>query len=170
MGEDPTAIREGIEATRQSMSETLGALAYKTDVPERVKEQVQATATAVAGAASDLSARLTEAATTAGVQVQATAADVATAASGVATRLTEAATTAGVQVQATAADVAGDLTAKAGEFSAKASELSAKAGELLQSPEAEAVASRLKSIDPRITAGIGIFALGYIVGLTVGRR
>lgn len=40
MGQDPSQIREEIEATRNEMGETVDALAYKTDVKTRVKESV----------------------------------------------------------------------------------------------------------------------------------
>ena len=42
MGEDPSQIREEIEATRNRMSETADALAYKVSVRARVKEKVTA--------------------------------------------------------------------------------------------------------------------------------
>ena len=40
MGEDPGAIREEIEETRERMGDTVDALAYKTDVKSRAKESV----------------------------------------------------------------------------------------------------------------------------------
>jgi gas vesicle protein len=40
MGEDPQAIREEIEDTRERMGDTVDALAYKTDVKSRTKEKV----------------------------------------------------------------------------------------------------------------------------------
>jgi ElaB/YqjD/DUF883 family membrane-anchored ribosome-binding protein len=40
MGQDPGAIRQDIEHTRESMGETVEALGYKTDVPGRAKEAV----------------------------------------------------------------------------------------------------------------------------------
>ena len=40
MGEDPGAIREEIEQTRERMGDTVDALAYKTDVKSRAKESV----------------------------------------------------------------------------------------------------------------------------------
>ena len=42
MGQDPGEIREEIEATRDRMSETADALAYKVNVPARTKEKVAA--------------------------------------------------------------------------------------------------------------------------------
>ncbi len=42
MGEDPSQIREEIEATRDRMAETADALAYKANVPARAKEKAQA--------------------------------------------------------------------------------------------------------------------------------
>jgi ElaB/YqjD/DUF883 family membrane-anchored ribosome-binding protein len=38
MGEDPSAIREQVEQTRERLGETVDALAYKADVPSRTKE------------------------------------------------------------------------------------------------------------------------------------
>lgn len=40
MGEDPAAIREQIEETRERMGDTVDALGYKADVPSRTKESI----------------------------------------------------------------------------------------------------------------------------------
>jgi gas vesicle protein len=40
MGQDPGAIRQDIEQTRERMGETVEALGYKTDVPGRAKEAI----------------------------------------------------------------------------------------------------------------------------------
>ena len=40
MGEDPQAIRDEIEATREQMGDTIEAIGYKTDVKSRAKESV----------------------------------------------------------------------------------------------------------------------------------
>jgi hypothetical protein len=40
MGQDPGQIREDIERTREQMSDTVGAIGYKADVPSRTKEKV----------------------------------------------------------------------------------------------------------------------------------
>jgi ElaB/YqjD/DUF883 family membrane-anchored ribosome-binding protein len=40
MGQDPDAIREEIARTRDEMSETVGAIGYKADVPSRAREAV----------------------------------------------------------------------------------------------------------------------------------
>ncbi len=40
MGEDPAAIREEIEQTRERMGETVDALGYKADVPARAKDSI----------------------------------------------------------------------------------------------------------------------------------
>ena len=40
MGQEPGEVRQGIEETRAEMSETVDALAYKADVPSRVKDTV----------------------------------------------------------------------------------------------------------------------------------
>jgi Protein of unknown function (DUF3618) len=42
VGQDPGEIREEIEATRDRMSETADALAYKVNVPARTKEKMAA--------------------------------------------------------------------------------------------------------------------------------
>ena len=41
MGEDPAAIRQEIEATRERMGDTVDALGYKADVPARTRESIQ---------------------------------------------------------------------------------------------------------------------------------
>ncbi|MDQ2908969.1 MAG: DUF3618 domain-containing protein [Candidatus Eremiobacteraeota bacterium] len=50
---DPQAIREEIEATRERMADTAEALAYKSDVPARVKDKVNAKVEDVKSAARD---------------------------------------------------------------------------------------------------------------------
>jgi ElaB/YqjD/DUF883 family membrane-anchored ribosome-binding protein len=50
MGDDPDAIREGIEQTRARMGETVEALSYKADVKARVKDSVSEKKEAVVGA------------------------------------------------------------------------------------------------------------------------
>jgi hypothetical protein len=40
MGQDPDAIRQDIEQTREQMGETIDAIGYKTDVKSRAKESV----------------------------------------------------------------------------------------------------------------------------------
>jgi hypothetical protein len=49
MGEDPREIERDIEQTREHMGETVEALAYKADVPTRVKESVADKKDAVVG-------------------------------------------------------------------------------------------------------------------------
>ena len=41
MGEDPAAIRQQIESTRERMGETVDALSYRADVPARTRESIQ---------------------------------------------------------------------------------------------------------------------------------
>jgi ElaB/YqjD/DUF883 family membrane-anchored ribosome-binding protein len=59
MGEDPTAIREQIEETRERMGDTVDALGYKADVPSRAKEsitgKVQDVKAKITGAGSQIS-------------------------------------------------------------------------------------------------------------------
>ena len=40
MGQDPDAIRQDIEQTREQMGETIDAIGYKADVKARAKESV----------------------------------------------------------------------------------------------------------------------------------
>ena len=40
MGEDPAAIRQEIEQTRERMGDTVDALGYKADVPARAKDSI----------------------------------------------------------------------------------------------------------------------------------
>lgn len=40
MGEDPAAIRQEIERTRERMGETVDALEYKADIPARTKDAI----------------------------------------------------------------------------------------------------------------------------------
>jgi gas vesicle protein len=40
MGEDPAAIRQEIEDTRERMGDTVDALGYKADVPSRAKDSI----------------------------------------------------------------------------------------------------------------------------------
>ena len=40
MGQDPAAIRQQLEHTRERMGETVDALGYKADVPARTKESI----------------------------------------------------------------------------------------------------------------------------------
>jgi gas vesicle protein len=40
MGQDPAAIREQIEQTRERMGETVDAIGYRADVPARAKESI----------------------------------------------------------------------------------------------------------------------------------
>src|ERR1700733_952652 len=47
MGEDPAAIRQEIEQTRERMGDTVDALGYKADVPARTKESISGTVQAV---------------------------------------------------------------------------------------------------------------------------
>jgi gas vesicle protein len=59
MGEDPAAIREQIEETRERMSDKVDALGYKADVPARAKEsigeKVQGVRARITGAGSQIS-------------------------------------------------------------------------------------------------------------------
>ena len=56
MGQDPDAIRQDIESTREQMGETIDAIGYKADVKSRAKESVGGAASrakeSVGGAAS----------------------------------------------------------------------------------------------------------------------
>ena len=52
MGQDPAAIRQEIEETRERMGDTVDALGYKADVPSRAKENIS-------GKVQDVKAKLT---------------------------------------------------------------------------------------------------------------
>jgi ElaB/YqjD/DUF883 family membrane-anchored ribosome-binding protein len=60
MGEDPAAIRQEIEATRERMGDAVDALGYKADVPARTKEslneKVEGVRAKISGARSQVSA------------------------------------------------------------------------------------------------------------------
>ena len=53
MAQEPDAIREDIEDTRERMSETVDALSYKTDVKSRMKNTVTAQKDKLIGTVSD---------------------------------------------------------------------------------------------------------------------
>jgi gas vesicle protein len=59
MGEEPAAIREEIEETRERMGATVDALGYKADVPSRAKasinDKVQSVRTKITGVGSQVS-------------------------------------------------------------------------------------------------------------------
>jgi ElaB/YqjD/DUF883 family membrane-anchored ribosome-binding protein len=63
MGQDPDAIRQDIEQTRSEMSETVGAVGYKADVPSRAKDKVSETVDNVKNKVSDTATRAKEAVT-----------------------------------------------------------------------------------------------------------
>ena len=61
MGQDPDAIRQDIEQTRSEMSETVGAVGYKADVPSRAKDAVSDKVENMKSKASDTATRAKEA-------------------------------------------------------------------------------------------------------------
>jgi ElaB/YqjD/DUF883 family membrane-anchored ribosome-binding protein len=61
MGQDPDAIRQDIAQTRSEMSETVGAVGYKADVPSRAKDKVSETVDNVKNKVSDTATRAREA-------------------------------------------------------------------------------------------------------------
>jgi ElaB/YqjD/DUF883 family membrane-anchored ribosome-binding protein len=63
MGQDPDAIRQDIEQTRAEMTETVGAVGYKADVPSRAKEAVSDKVENVKAKVSDTATRAKEAVT-----------------------------------------------------------------------------------------------------------
>ena len=65
MGEDPRDIQERIEDTREQMGETVQALAYKADVPGRVKGAVADKKEAVIGKAASVKDKVTGSASSA---------------------------------------------------------------------------------------------------------
>jgi hypothetical protein len=63
MGQEPDEIRQEIEQTRAEMSETVGAIGYKADVPGRAKEKVSEKMDNVKATVSDTAMRAKEAVT-----------------------------------------------------------------------------------------------------------
>ena len=61
MGQDPSEIRQDIEATREQMGDTVEALSYKADVKARAKESVEQTKAKVKAQAADATEKVTEA-------------------------------------------------------------------------------------------------------------
>jgi ElaB/YqjD/DUF883 family membrane-anchored ribosome-binding protein len=61
MGQDPDAIREEIVRTRDEMSETVGAIGYKADVPSRAREAVAEKADAARSKVSEAANRAKQA-------------------------------------------------------------------------------------------------------------
>jgi ElaB/YqjD/DUF883 family membrane-anchored ribosome-binding protein len=61
MGQDPDAIRQDIEQTRSEMSETVGAVGYKADVPSRAKDAVSDKVENMKSKVSDTATRAKEA-------------------------------------------------------------------------------------------------------------
>src|SRR5256885_4380170 len=59
MGQDPAAIREEIEHTREHMGDTVDALGYKADVPARAKESVSEKVGSVSEKVGSLRSKLT---------------------------------------------------------------------------------------------------------------
>jgi gas vesicle protein len=66
MGEDPTAIRQQIEQTRERMGDTVDALGYKADVPSRAKESLNEKVHGVRAKLTGASARVSDATPDAG--------------------------------------------------------------------------------------------------------
>ena len=58
MGQDPSQIRQDIEHTRAEMGDTVEALGYKTDVPGRTRNRVQAMKDKVTGGAQSAQGRV----------------------------------------------------------------------------------------------------------------
>ena len=148
------------------MSETLGALAYKTDVPERVKEQVQATATAVAGALGPLSApdrsRYHGRRASASHRRRRRHGRL-----GRRDPLDRSRHRRRRPSPSHRRRRRGRPDGESRRILRQGERALRESRRTLAKPRGRSRCLRLKSIDPRITAGIGIFALGYIVGLTV---
>ena len=66
MGQDPAAIREQIEQTREHMGETVDALGYKADVPARAKESVAEKVDALKSTISGVGSQVSDATPDAG--------------------------------------------------------------------------------------------------------
>ena len=72
MGEDPTAIREEIEQTRERMGETVDALGDKADIPSRTKDRIIGGIASLKSAVTGRASQASEA-TLSGEDVQQTA-------------------------------------------------------------------------------------------------
>jgi ElaB/YqjD/DUF883 family membrane-anchored ribosome-binding protein len=66
MGEDPTAIREQIEQTRERLADTVDALGHKADVPARARKSVSDKVEAVRSKITGTSSRVSDATPDAG--------------------------------------------------------------------------------------------------------
>ncbi len=73
--DDPNVIRKQIEETRERIAGTAEALAYKTDVPARLKENVAERVGSVTGALGDVAATVAHGLSDAGQTASAVAAD-----------------------------------------------------------------------------------------------
>jgi len=73
--DDPNVIRKQIEETRERIAGTAEALAYKTDVPARLKENVAERVGSVKGALGDVAANVAHGLSDAGQTASAVAAD-----------------------------------------------------------------------------------------------
>jgi gas vesicle protein len=62
MGQDPAAIRQEIEQTRERMGDTVDALGYKADVPARTKESISGKVQGVRAKITDARSQASEAA------------------------------------------------------------------------------------------------------------
>jgi gas vesicle protein len=62
MGEDPNAIRQQIEQTRERMGDTVEALSYKADVPSRAKDSINERVGAVKSKISGVGSQVSDAA------------------------------------------------------------------------------------------------------------
>jgi ElaB/YqjD/DUF883 family membrane-anchored ribosome-binding protein len=69
MGQDPAAIREQIENTRDRMSETVDAIGYKADVPSRAKDSVSEKVRGVREKLTGAGTQVSESLSGAGAQV-----------------------------------------------------------------------------------------------------
>lgn len=59
MGEEPEEIRREIEDTRARMTDTVEAIGYKADVPERIKDSISETKDRIVGRASRFGSQIT---------------------------------------------------------------------------------------------------------------
>ncbi|MDQ3936270.1 MAG: DUF3618 domain-containing protein [Actinomycetota bacterium] len=66
MGQDPDAIRQDIESTREQMGETIDAIGYKADVKSRAKESVSERTDAIKAKVGGVMGRADEATPSAG--------------------------------------------------------------------------------------------------------
>lgn len=162
---DPQAIREEIEATRERIADTAEALAYKSDVPARMKDNVNARVedlkSKVGDAASAVSSKLAGASDAAKSNVV----DLADTAK---SKLSDASDTAKAKLS-DAADAAKGRSGGAGPYDEDLTATTRRAVGVPGSDRARAFTSNAKDLITGNPLGlaIGSIAAGFLIGLAI---